>query len=35
MEPLGIIGFIFCIAASVQVLQLKKEVDELKKLNSL
>ena len=42
MEPLGIIGFVFGIGALGQVLQLKKtvetlkkEVDELKKLNSL
>ena len=42
MEALGIIGFVFGIGALGQVLQLKKtvedlkkEVDELKKLNSL
>jgi hypothetical protein len=31
METLGIIGFIFGIAALAQVLQLKKTVDDLKK----
>jgi hypothetical protein len=42
MEALGIIGFVFGIGALGQVLQLKKtvedlkkEVDELRKLNSL
>jgi len=42
MEALGIIGFVFGIGALGQLLQLKKtvedlkkEVDELRKLNSL